>query len=57
MAKAPPRKAKAVTKTPKAPTVSTTPEPSAFDRMRELTRRIVGVPRAEVVTPTKRRDG
>jgi hypothetical protein len=38
---------------PKAPASDTTPEPSAFERMRELTRRIVNVPKSELPTPTK----
>lgn len=60
MAKAPPRQAakEEVRKAPKAPTVSTTPEPSAFERMRDLTRRVVRVPKADMpeVKPKKRRE-
>lgn len=33
---------------PKAPVSEKGPEPSAFDRMRELTRRIVAVPKSEL---------
>jgi hypothetical protein len=35
-------------KSPKAPASETTPEPSAFEKMRELTRRIVHVPKSEL---------
>jgi len=40
-----------MTGTPKAP--ANTPEPSAFERMKEFTRRIVAVPKAEL--PVKRK--
>jgi hypothetical protein len=33
---------------PKAPASDTTPEPSALERMRDLTRRIVNVPKSEL---------
>jgi hypothetical protein len=40
---------------PKAP-APTTPEPSAFERMRDLTRRIIKVPKSEVAKrKTKRK--
>ncbi|MEJ7811176.1 MAG: hypothetical protein WKG32_12255 [Gemmatimonadaceae bacterium] len=37
----------------KAPAPNNAPEPSAFERMRELTRRIIRVPKSEL--PTKKR--
>jgi hypothetical protein len=58
VAKTPERETEAeVTKPPKAPASDTTPEPSAFERMRELTRKIVNVPKSELpkAKPTKRR--
>ena len=42
------RKTTEVTNSTKAPARTTTPEPSAFERMRELTRRIVRVPKSEL---------
>jgi hypothetical protein len=39
-------------RTPKAP-AKTTPEPSAFERMREFTRRLVAVPKKELPTKAK----
>ena len=54
MAKAPKREAK-MTNPPKAPASETTPEPSAFERMRELTRRLVQVPKAELPAPEPKR--
>lgn len=39
---------------PKAPASDTTPELSALDRMRELTRRIVRVPKAELPKAEKK---
>jgi hypothetical protein len=38
-------------RTPKAPASNTTPEPSAFERMQDLTRRIVHVPKSELARP------
>lgn len=40
-----------MTKPPKAPAPEKAPEPSAFDRMRDLTRRIVNVPKSELPRP------
>jgi hypothetical protein len=55
MAQSPERETEAeVTKTPKAPASDTTPEPSAFERMRDLTRKIVNVPKSELPTKAKR---
>jgi len=50
-----------VSKTPKAP-AKTTPEPSAFERMKEFTRRLVAVPKSEIPKdarkqPEKRKHG
>ena len=46
-----------VTTPPTAPASDTTPEPSAFERMRDLTRKIVNVPKSELpkAKATKRR--
>ena len=42
--------------TPKAPS-KTKPEPSAFERMKEFTRRLVAVPKSELPTkPGKKAD-
>ncbi|MEJ7811354.1 MAG: hypothetical protein WKG32_13165 [Gemmatimonadaceae bacterium] len=46
--------------TPKAPAPSNALEPSPLERMRELTRRIVNVPKSELPTkkqPPKKRRG
>ena len=40
-----------MTDTPKAP--ATKPEPSAFERMKEFTRRLVAVPKSELPTKPK----
>jgi hypothetical protein len=40
--------------TPKAP-ATPPPEPSAFERMKEFTRRIVAVPKSELPTKPKKR--
>jgi hypothetical protein len=42
--------------TTKAP-AKDTPEPSAFERMKELTRRLVSVPKEEISTPPPKRKG
>ena len=57
MAKAPPRKTETEMskESPKAPASDTTPEPSAMERMADLTRRILGVPKAEVLKAQKPR--
>jgi hypothetical protein len=46
-----------VTTPPEAPASDATPEPSAFERMRELTRKVVNVPKSELpkTKPKKRR--
>lgn len=41
-----------MTQPPKAP-VEKPPEPSAFERMKELTRRLVAVPKRELDKPRK----
>jgi hypothetical protein len=38
-----------MTDTPKAP--ATKPEPSAFERMKEFTRRLIAVPKSEIPKP------
>ena len=48
MAETPEREEAEVSRTPKAPASDATPEPSALERMRELTRRIVNVPKSEL---------
>ncbi|GJG89109.1 hypothetical protein tb265_42900 [Gemmatimonadetes bacterium T265] len=46
-----------MTKPRKAPAPEKAPEPSAFDRMRDLTRRIVAVSKSELPkAPSKRKD-
>jgi len=40
-------------KKPEPPAQDTAPDPAAFERMRELTRRIVNVPKSEI--PSKRK--
>jgi hypothetical protein len=52
VAETPPRQAEEeeMTKAPKAPARDTTPEPSAFERMRDLTRRVVNVPKSDLPT-------
>ncbi len=40
-----------MTKPPKAPVPPKGPEPSALDRMRDLTRRIIVVPKSELPKP------
>jgi hypothetical protein len=40
-----------MTDTPKAP--ATKPEPSAFERMKEFTRRLVAVPKSELLEKRK----
>ena len=44
-----------MTGTPKAP--AKTPEPSAFERMKEFTRRLIAVPKSEIgkLEPPKRK--
>ena len=39
-----------MTEPPKAP-VQETPEPSAFERMKEFTRRLIAVPKSEMPKP------
>lgn len=58
MAETPERKT-TVTTPPKAPAPETAPEPSAFEKMRELTRRVVNVPKSELPKPKpkKRKHG
>jgi hypothetical protein len=49
VAETPPRETEEeMTRTPKAPASDTTPEPSAFERMRDLTRRVVRVPKSDL---------
>jgi len=59
VAETPPRQAEEEMRkrSPKAPASDTTPEPSAFERMRDLTRKIVNVPKSELpkAKATKRR--
>ena len=42
--------------TPKAP-AKETPEPSAFERMKEFTRRLIAVPKTEIPQRPKKREG
>jgi hypothetical protein len=49
------RKTTRVKKSTKAPASTTKPEPSAFEKMRELTRRIVNVPKSDVPSPKPRK--
>jgi hypothetical protein len=44
----------AMTDPPKSP-AKDTPEPSAFERMKEFTRRLVAVPKSEIPTKPKKR--
>jgi hypothetical protein len=43
-----------VSETPKAP-AKQTPEPSAFERMKDFTRRLIAVPKSELPTKTEKR--